>query len=268
MNHSHEVSKTFETPAEVPFLYLPYDFTEHVLTQPRDATFPISNDAELFPAYEVAVEHLPEPSPGTSGVVLLVGNGSFETASKLFPPELPIIFCDIDATTLLVQRVIIEALEQCNSPEDFKRSIDHTGYYLRRTLAKMGASKLPDTDFVQLYTCQFINGWSGEDAEHFLDSDEAYMEARAATAIRSYGFALVNLANQYVLKDFGERLAESGLSIVCANVTNVFDNRFAGVEGARHAKQLLPFAPGAQIISSTTKNHLIAQTTPLEKWAI
>lgn len=253
---------------------LPSDFASQILKDVRTMHwFPCSTDLSLDSAYEQAITRLPEPRPGTIGVGLIVGNGSFETATQLFPDELPIIFCDQSARTLHHQRVLIELMRQSSDCESFCTLLDDYGenFWDYCRAAQIGGERGGAFYVSRPSAVDYISqrqGWRNSEVPHYLDSQSAYTQARDAVLARSYGFRLLNLGVQFDIEQFSSDLQAAECSIVCANFTNVFEDQWASREAGRFAKTHLPFAPDAQVISSRLDrdDYLRSRATNIAGW--
>jgi hypothetical protein len=61
----------------------------------------VASDRDLAKSYLSAAEHLPEPTEGRQGVILIVGNGAFEMAAQILPPEHAFIILANGASKLI-----------------------------------------------------------------------------------------------------------------------------------------------------------------------
>lgn len=252
------------------------DFTRTLMSfEQRDEVYPISVDHRLGLAYVEAFSRIPGKEV-EKPVVMVVGNGSFETAAQLFPEDATVIMCDNNPATLFLQRAILEVMRNSETRDEFEPTLYQTSSslvgWLRERVRGGYAAQYSNLDVY--YRHQAMNwekGMASDEAaeahpKHFLASDEAYSRARAGMLEHSFAFRLIDFRSQDQVGRLAGELLQSGAEVVCANVTNVFSGSWAGPESAEYFLRTIPFATreAARIIAS--HDTLLGKALTLPEW--
>lgn len=241
--------------------YLPPNFVQEVQSVfSSEMFFPVGNDRRLGQAYQKFAEMLPQPDPGRTGVVLLVGSGSFETATQFLPEDTITLHCDRNPRTLFMLRAIRELIRRSDCVGEF---IHH-------------ADILDDTlnwhakDEHLLNAAYPINvlKWNHPEISHFLRNDKAFKTAQETLENRQVAYYWLNLGDSTQVHQLGKCIADAGGQVVGANVTNVFEHRYTTRRAPTEFMNAIPFHPDAPIIWSADVNQigLTAAVHPAKNW--
>jgi len=211
--------------------------------------YPVANDRQLAESYQVAAERMPDPSEGKQGVVLLVGNGAFEMAAQMLPPEHAFVICANGATTLGIQRVILETIRNCPTVEEFQEAIHGFDEEFARLQLAADPSATPLSPVSSRYEGQQVK-WNDSVIPYFLTSEDAYTAARDALADRPIAFRQIDLREVDEVDALAADLTAQNAEVVGANVTNVYGLGWAQPDAGNELVQRLPFHADAPILDS------------------
>ncbi len=205
---------------------------------------------------------LPRPSEGNSGAFLIVGNGAFESAAQILPPDTAIVICDINPGNLLLQRTILDTVQKAETRDEFLRGLDEVTRTLADTYQERydieGPEGLPIRNMAYRVSShdepseygKVEETWGTDDPPFFLSSDDAYVRARTRLLSHTIAFRQIDLREEDQVDRFGQELRDAHVGVIGANFTNVFEEGHAGHAKGRAFMDAIPVAPDAPIISS------------------
>jgi len=231
------------------------DLTEHS----------VSNDSRLAEAYENAAWLIPKPSEGQRGVVLMIGNGGFETASSMLPPEYPFIVCDRSASNLFVQRIILETVRNHPTKKGFWGMLNQFGEDFDGLLSRDEAD-VSRLSIGGSYDRQQEYWGDASTVPYFLKSERTYRTARQSLLDRSVGFRHINLSLPHEVQAFADDLCSQNTQVLGANATNAYAEGWAGPINSLEFARRIPFHPDAVVMDSVGGGGLVSVPFTLSEW--
>jgi len=244
--------------------YITPGFTEEVFDSYYVSDHPVANDFGLAESYEKAAGLMPEPSEGKQGVALIVGNGGFETAVRFLPSETPIIICDMSASNLFTQRVILETIRNCPTVAGFQEAIEQFGEDFIGLRSK-GTPEMPEFDSLDVRYEDQETRWNHGVIPYFLHSEQAYDAARNDLLQQAIGFREINLRDVEDRDALAADLTAQNAEVTLLNATNVFAVGWAGPDSGIGLATRLPFNTHAMVMDSNGGN-LESQVHKIEAW--
>ena len=211
-----------------------------------------NNDWLFGSAARIAVRHRPTPPEATTSVYLTVGNGGFESMSRLLPDEVAFLHVDHDPRVLFANQIAHQSIMQSAKRSEFYEAIGGiaSGYQPGSSEAQTWQEKY----LYQRERWSVVGRFMPWLSAHFLASERSFQNAKRSLQGRAIAYFAMDIFNQEHRLILASKLARAAAEVGILNVTNVFDPYY----NRQNAKvdeviEDLPVAEGLVVLQSTNK---------------